>query len=54
MSAEDAEIEARLLVNTFYGIQLDLVINQDDERATRAFERAMKLHRERIEELLPV
>jgi hypothetical protein len=54
LSEAEAEIEARLVVNTFYGIQLDLVINQDEERATKAFERAMTYHRARLEELLPV
>lgn len=52
LSEEDAEIESRLAVDTFYGIQLDLVINQDDAKATLAFERAMVRHRQRIEQLV--
>jgi AcrR family transcriptional regulator len=48
-----AEVEARLVVNTFYGIQYDFVLNGDATPATRAFEEAMRLHRERIEALLP-
>jgi AcrR family transcriptional regulator len=45
---EDATIESRLLIDTFYGIQVGLVVNHDDTRASAAFERAMRQHRERI------
>ena len=48
-----ADVEARLVVDTFYGIQYDFVLNGDGERATRAFEASMRIHRERIEALLP-
>jgi AcrR family transcriptional regulator len=48
LSAEDATIESRLLIDTFYGIQVGLVVNGDDSRATEAFDRAMQQHRERI------
>jgi AcrR family transcriptional regulator len=48
LSSADAEIESRLLVDTFYGIQVGLVVNGDDARATAAFDRAMHQHRERI------
>ena len=48
----DAEEESRLVVDTFYGIQFDLVINGDEAKATAAFARAVALHRHRIEELL--
>lgn len=48
LSVEDATIESRLLVDTFYGIQVGLVVNGDDARASAAFERAMQQHRERI------
>lgn len=48
LSAEDAAIESRLLIDTFYGIQVGLVVNRDDARATAAFDRAMQQHRERI------
>jgi AcrR family transcriptional regulator len=48
-----ADVEARLVVDTFYGIQYDFVLNGDAKRATRAFEEAMRIHRERIEALLP-
>jgi AcrR family transcriptional regulator len=48
-----AEVEARLVVDTFYGIQYDFVLNGDARAATRAFEEAMRLHRTRIDALLP-
>jgi AcrR family transcriptional regulator len=48
-----AEVEARLVVNTFYGIQYDYVLNGDAKPATLAFEEAMRLHRARIDALLP-
>jgi AcrR family transcriptional regulator len=48
----DAEEESRLVVDTFYGAQFDLVVNGDEAKATAAFSRAVALHRHRIEELL--
>jgi AcrR family transcriptional regulator len=48
LTREDATIESRLLVDTFYGIQVGLVVNGDDARATAAFDRAMQQHRERV------
>lgn len=48
-----AEIEARLVVDTFYGIQYDFVLNGDAKAATSAFKEAMRVHRQRIEDLLP-
>jgi hypothetical protein len=53
LSRRDAEIESRLLVNTFHGIQYDLVLNRDEAGATASFEAAMAQHRSRIEQLLP-
>ncbi|MGX5679786.1 TetR/AcrR family transcriptional regulator [Schumannella luteola] len=52
LSPEDAEIETRLIVNTFHGIQYDLVINDDVPAATRSLERAAEQHRERVAALL--
>ncbi len=49
----DAVVEVRMLVDNFYGIQYDFVLNGDAEPATRAFTEAMRRHRERIESLLP-
>jgi AcrR family transcriptional regulator len=51
LSAADAEVESRLIVDTFYGIQFDFVLNHDEGSATEVFERAMEQHRERIERL---
>lgn len=52
LSEADAEVESRLLVDTFHGIQYDLVLNHDVERATAAFERAVDHHRARIVQLV--
>jgi AcrR family transcriptional regulator len=38
----EAAIEARLLVNSFYGMAYDLVINDDTDAATEAFEALMR------------
>jgi hypothetical protein len=51
LSAHDAQIEARIMVDAFYGLQYDLVVNNDDARATAAFERLVQHHRERVEAL---
>jgi AcrR family transcriptional regulator len=51
LTMDDAAIESRLLLDTFYGIQVGLVVNGDDARATAAFDRAMQQHRERISTL---
>lgn len=48
LDPRDAAIEGRLLIDTFYGIQVGLVINDDNDRATEAFDRALEQHRERI------
>ena len=48
-----AALEVRLLVDNFYGIQYDFVLNGEAEPATRAFREAMRRHRERIVALLP-
>ncbi|MEJ1229484.1 MAG: TetR/AcrR family transcriptional regulator [Galbitalea sp.] len=50
----DAELHVRLLVDCFFGIQYDFVLNNDAAAATRAFDEAVRIHRERIETLLPV
>lgn len=52
LTSEDAEAESRLVVNTFHGIQYDLVLNRDEAAATASFELAMRHHRSRIEALL--
>lgn len=52
LTEDDAAIESRLLVDTFYGIQVGLVVNGDDARATAAFERALAQHGTQIMELI--
>ena len=54
IGADVAAVEARILVDAFYGIQYDLVLNNDAEAATRAYREVMVHHRERIESLLPI
>jgi AcrR family transcriptional regulator len=53
MDSAVAAVEARLLVDAFYGIQYDFVLNGDPGPATQAFNELMRRHRERIETLLP-
>ena len=43
-----AEVEGQLLLDTFYGIQVGLVVTGDVKRATAAFDRALQYHREQI------
>jgi len=47
----DAEVEAQLLLDTFYGIQVRLVVSNDTIRATSAFDRALSNHISQIERL---
>lgn len=51
LSEEDAKVESRLLIDTFYGIQVGIVVTRDTAQATTAFERAIQNHRERITSL---
>ncbi|MHB1171201.1 MAG: TetR/AcrR family transcriptional regulator [Lacisediminihabitans sp.] len=44
----DADLEARIITNTMYGLQYDLILNGDDGKATAAFIRAMQNYRDRI------
>lgn len=53
ISPADAKLEVRMLVDAFYGIQYDYVLNGDGKHATAAFDMTMARHRERIEALLP-
>ncbi|MHA6669105.1 TetR/AcrR family transcriptional regulator [Homoserinimonas sp. A447] len=52
LSEADAELESRLLIDTVFGIQYDLVVNQDVERATAAFRHMMAAVRTRVDVLL--
>lgn len=51
LTPEDAAIEARIMVDAFYGLQYDLVVNGDKVGATAAFDRLIAQHRERVEAL---
>lgn len=44
----EADIESSLLIDTFYGIQVGLVVNRDIDRARAAYERAITHHCERV------
>jgi AcrR family transcriptional regulator len=44
----NAALEGQLLLDTFYGIQVGLVVSGDVERATAAFDRALEYHRQAI------
>jgi AcrR family transcriptional regulator len=48
----DAVVEAQLIIDTFYGIQVGLVVSGDVKRATAAFDRALQYHRERVAPLV--
>jgi AcrR family transcriptional regulator len=51
LQPSDADLESAVLVDTFFGIQVGLVVNRDVARATESFDRAMRNHRDRIEQL---
>jgi AcrR family transcriptional regulator len=48
LSQDEAALEGRLIIDTFYGIQVGLVVNGDDDRARAAFALALQQHRDRI------
>lgn len=52
LSEEDAEAESRLAVDTFFGLQYDLVLNGDVDGATIAFNRSVDSRRERLERMI--
>ena len=52
LSRAEAAIEAQLIIDTFYGIQVGLVVSGDVKRATAAFDRALQYHRERVAPLV--
>ncbi|WP_246078069.1 TetR/AcrR family transcriptional regulator [Rhodoglobus vestalii] len=47
-----AEVESRLLMNMFQGIQLDLVLNENVAASTAVFDAAVRQHRQRIDALI--
>lgn len=52
LTPEDAAIESRVMVDAFYGLQFDLVITGDEERATASFNSMVEQHRDRVESLV--
>jgi AcrR family transcriptional regulator len=48
LEPNDAAVEAQLIIDTFYGIQVGLLVSGDVERASAAFDRALKYHRESV------
>lgn len=48
----DAETESRLAVDTFFGLQYDLVLTGDVDRATAAFTRSIEVRRERLARMI--
>jgi AcrR family transcriptional regulator len=52
LSEADAALETRIIVDMFFGIQYDFVLNNDAARATTTFEAAMQRHRARLELLI--
>jgi AcrR family transcriptional regulator len=52
LNEADAEIESRLTVDTIFGLQYDLVINGDVQRATVAFNHFRSTQRARLKVLL--
>ncbi len=54
LEPDDAAAEAQLLLDTFYGIQISLVITDDRARARTAFDRALRHHTSAIAPYLGV
>lgn len=52
VAPEHAAVESDLLLDTFYGIQVGLVVSDDIQSATAAFDRALQYHREQIEPMV--
>jgi AcrR family transcriptional regulator len=52
LNRAEATVEAQLIVDTFYGIQVGLVVSGDAKQATAAFDRALQYHRERVTPLV--
>jgi hypothetical protein len=52
VNAADAALEARILNNTFYGFQYDLVVNQEPDVVRRAFSAVMERYRDHLTHLI--
>lgn len=53
LEERDADLEARIITNTIYGLHYDLIVNGDEERTTEAFTRALESYADRIRQLMP-
>jgi len=53
LDAEQAALESRVLNNSFYGFQYDLVVNRDPTRTSHAFDEMLERHRAHLKRLLP-
>jgi len=52
LETDDAEIEARTITDTIYGLHYDLIVSRDEARVSAAFERAILAYEERLVALL--
>jgi AcrR family transcriptional regulator len=52
LSEADADLESRLLIDTVFGLQYDLLVSQDVDRATATFRHMMAAVRARVQALL--
>jgi len=52
LDTDDAEIEARTITDTIYGLHYDLIVSRDEARVSAAFERAILAYEERLVGLL--
>ncbi len=50
--ADQAAVEGRVMVDTMYGLQFDLLVTRDTESATLAFERALGSYEQRVRTLI--
>ncbi len=51
LARDEAVVEARVIVDTMYGLQYDLLVSGDEERASAAFERAIDGYERRLRSL---
>ncbi|MBX3067177.1 MAG: TetR/AcrR family transcriptional regulator [Microbacteriaceae bacterium] len=52
LDTKEAATQARIAVDTFYGLQYDLLVNGREEETTNSFRTFVKEHRERVEGLV--
>lgn len=52
LSDADASLESRIITTIMYGLQYDLIVNDDEAQTTAAFERALENYEDRLVSLL--